>query len=502
MTNPQEEIIEPDASALIESMRDIGYSFETAAADLIDNSIAANASMVEVLIDFDRDDAHVAFIDDGAGMTAKELREAMRPGTKGPHVQRKANDLGRFGLGLKTASFSQCRRMTAITRCAESQVLHALTWDLDRVKETRAWTVQIPDLTTPLISTLCDRLGHTGTLVVWEKLDRLSRGSADDHNKLISEAGDHLELVFHRFINARGGGRVRMKMNGLDLNGIDPFLEDHPASTKSPEQTFSFGNGTIRVKGFTVPHHNKMSQSDYKKSGLKDGHAKNQGFYVYRRRRLIMHGGWFGLVRPSSHRQLARVRVDIPVELDSEWRIDIKKSSAQLPPEVRQGLKNIVDTLGKGSVRTYEWNGRLKPLQEEWGLWSRRKSGSTITYEVNAEHEAVRSLRTDLTDLQSRALDRALALIAASLPLHTIFSDFGSKPTDIKIITLDEEDLLNTIRPLAKILASAGKSADEIHRVVTAMPHLEGSSELIRNAIETTMNGLTEENVDDNHNDR
>lgn len=502
MINLHEEIIEPDASALIESMRDIGYSFETAAADLIDNSIAANASMIEIVIDFDRDDAYVAFIDNGDGMTAEELREAMRPGTKGPHVQRKANDLGRFGLGLKTASFSQCRRMTAITRTAESDALHALAWDLDRVAETRKWTVQVPNLATPLISALCDRLGPTGTVVVWEKLDRLSRGSADDHNKLISEAGDHLELVFHRFINARGSNRVRMKVNGLDLHGVDPFLEDHYASTQSPEQHFSFGKGTIHVKGFTIPHHDKMSEGDYKKSGLRDGHFKNQGFYVYRRKRLIMHGGWFGLVRPTSHRQLARVRVDIPVELDSEWRIDIKKSSAQLPPEVRQGLKNIVDTLGMGSERTYKWNGRLEPLQEEWGLWSRRKSGSTISYEVNAEHEAIRSLRTDLTDLQSRSLDRALALIAASLPLDSIFSDFGSKPTDIKIATLNQDDLLNTIQPMAKLLAEKGKSRDEIHLIVKAMPHLEGSPEVIRKAIEAALNGVALENVDDVQDDR
>ncbi len=131
----------PHAASLIQSLRDIGYSCETAVADIIDNSITAGAKTVEILSDASGDDLALAVLDDGTGMTRTELIEAMRPGSRNPLSDRAANDLGRFGLGLKSASFSQCKRLTVVTR-KDGQTLGA-TWDLDFVATTNRWEIRL-----------------------------------------------------------------------------------------------------------------------------------------------------------------------------------------------------------------------------------------------------------------------------------------------------------------------------------------------------------------------
>ena len=476
-----EETIPPHASTLIESMRDIGYSFQTATADIIDNSLAAGARKIGVNVALDSKNPHVSFLDDGHGMSLEELREAMRPGTKGPLANRSELDLGRFGLGLKTASFSQCRRLTVASRRAGG-TLHARTWDLDLVEKRKDWVVQIP--TSNRLAELGTQLTDAGTFVRWEKLDRLADGTTDDQNRVISDAGDHFRLVYHRFLSRRGSSRVTMTVNGIPIEAFDPFLEKHPATLVHPAQTLKFPKGEIQVQGFTIPHHEKMSDAEYKATGLGDGHAKNQGFYLYRRERLIMHGGWFGIVRPSHTRQLSRVRVDVPAEMDAEWRVDIKKSSAQLPPYVRAQLKNVIEELGHGSKRTYTWKGRITPIQQEWGLWNRRKNGGQITYEINNDHEAINAIRENSTETQQRILDRALSLIAASLPLDTIFSDFGSAPTDIRVLTLDEDALKISMQKIALKLTDLEMPKTEIRALILALPQFGGDPTMARNVVD------------------
>ena len=159
----------PSASILIESLRDIGYSFETAVADLIDNSITAGATIIQIFGVLDEGRARVAIVDNGCGMSHDELLEAMRPGSRSPLEDRERSDLGRFGLGLKTASFSQGRRLTVVSR--QAGVTKAARWDLDHVAEVDEWSLQLPDqlADVPWVS----ELGASGTIVLWEKLDRV-----------------------------------------------------------------------------------------------------------------------------------------------------------------------------------------------------------------------------------------------------------------------------------------------------------------------------------------
>ncbi|MEQ8292225.1 MAG: ATP-binding protein [Roseovarius sp.] len=221
----------PHAASLIEGMRDFGYTLETATADIIDNSITAGALKVEILAETASEEPWIAIIDDGIGMDETELIEAMRPGSRNPLEEREDHDLGRFGLGLKSASFSQCRELTVVSR--KAGVTSATTWDLDKVAETNVWAVELEDDLASIPAT--DHLGETGTIVLWRKLDRLSTGYRNDStkraaeiNKALSGAERHLRLCFHRYMEGNRP-KLRLLLNGRKLAPIDPFAQGHKA---------------------------------------------------------------------------------------------------------------------------------------------------------------------------------------------------------------------------------------------------------------------------------
>ncbi len=277
------ERIAPRAAMLIESMRDLGYSLKTALADVIDNSITAQARSIKLFADTAGNDCRIAIVDDGKGMDEDELLAAMRPGTRSPLDLRHSSDLGRFGLGLKTASFSQCRRLTVVSR--KNGKTCSAVWDLDEVVKADDWLVEIPDNYSDI--PWIENLGTHGTLILWEKLDRLVDSNSTDGRKnaihQINEASEHLELVFHRFIEGEAGTKkINFSLNGRTLEAFDPFHSKHPATQTSPLDTFRFDDHNITIQSFTLPHHKKVSSVDWERYAGKDGYLKNQGFYVYR----------------------------------------------------------------------------------------------------------------------------------------------------------------------------------------------------------------------------
>lgn len=215
----------PRAAALIEGLRDIGYSLETALADIVDNAVTAGAHRVEILSDAMADEPVVGILDDGKGMTEVELIAAMRPGSRNPLESRDEPDLGRFGLGMKSASFSQCRRLTVITK--KDGVASSAVWDLDKVAKTNRWEIDV--FNDAGNRPWAQRLGLSGTLIIWEKLDRLAGSFGSDKtkrgevvNQLIAAAERHLRLVFHRFMESPKKP-LNLFLNGRLLKPIDPF---------------------------------------------------------------------------------------------------------------------------------------------------------------------------------------------------------------------------------------------------------------------------------------
>jgi hypothetical protein len=453
----------PHAASLIEGLRDIGYSLETAISDVVDNSITAGANCVRIITETHCEEPYIAIVDDGKGMTTEELVTAMRPGSRNPLAGRAGSDLGRFGLGLKSASFSQCRRLTVISR--RSGETSAAIWDLDDVARLDEWTVQLPDDYS--VFPAVDQLGDTGTVVLWQKLDRLT--GAQSHisdkrteaiNQRLAETERHLRLVFHRFME--GYKPLRILLNGRQLRPLDPFARSNPATISDPLERLSLANGDVEIQSFTLPHHKQMSAIDWEDLGGPEGHLKSQGFYLYRGKRLIIYGTWFGLCRQSELTKLSRVRIDIPNSMDAEWKIDVKKSSAQLPTPVRDRLKKVIERIHAGSKRTYNKRGQKLVDQERLPLWNRIQANGQIQYRPNPNHPAFVQFAESLPPDLRRGFFNCIALVGASLPIETLHADMAGRAEQIIPDRVDEDTLVQAVQATISVLRGAGKDIKEI----------------------------------------
>lgn len=340
----------PYAPLLIESMRSLGYSFDTAIADLIDNSVSAGAKNISIMLD-PSDDPQLIIFDDGRGMDTATLEEALRFGSQGPNVIRDEHDLGRFGLGLKSASLSQCRNLIVVSKRDGS--LCCFSWDLDEVQRTNDWSIleysqeeirQLPSIE------LFDGV-ESGTYVLLQNFDRIAASSHDIKKTLdasVESAESHLSLVFHRIISEDG---VTILINGRPIEPKDPFLEDHKSTQRLREQRIAINDESITLQPYILPHRNKLSREDLRRVGGADDLRTNQGFYIYRCKRLILWGTWFRLLGKDELNKLARVKVDIPNSLDEIWSIDVKKSTANLPDKIRKNLYSSIKESVFGSKK-------------------------------------------------------------------------------------------------------------------------------------------------------
>lgn len=412
----------PFAPALIESMRSIGYSFPAAIADLIDNSITAMASHIEIMT-APSSDPYLIIFDDGCGMDKDKLYEAMRYGSRNPMEERSKDDLGRFGLGLKSASLSQCRQLIVVSK--QRGQINALSWDLDFVIESGQWMLkgfsedeiaEFPDI---------DILGNveSGTYILLKDFDRVKEGAgdiADTFNRYLNLMMDHLALVFHRFID---DGLV-ISVNGLELDAKDPFLREHKSTQAKREQSFYIDGEKITLKPYILPHMSKLKQSDLDKVGGKDRLRNDQGFYVYRNRRLIVWGTWFRLERKDELSKLARVMVDIPNSLDYMWSIDVKKSSAILPDKIKKNMFAAVSESVLSSETVHTYRGRKEnPDKNIDYIWEKIKVREGYKYQINRNTPQLNLLSTSLDERGIKLLDSVLNVIEESFPIEAVYVD-------------------------------------------------------------------------------
>lgn len=461
----------PEAASLIEGLRDFGYTLETALCDIIDNSLSAGATRIRVRADTNGADPKLAIIDNGRGMSEAELRVAMRPGSRNPLDHREKSDLGRFGLGLKTASFSQCRRLTVLTR--QNGRASAAVWDLDHVATTNRWTVLQPDAATV---TWASELDRDGTMVLWEQLDRVAASLdeskvTEDFTRRLTEAATHIGLVFHRFlVRERSSNPVAITLNDRSIEAIDPFNEKHPATVRGPEEVIGTHLGEIRVTAFTLPHHTKTSAVEWERVGGPEGYLRNQGFYVYRERRLIVRGTWFGLARQSELTKLARVRIELPNTMDDYWKINVLKAHAQPPFAVRAHLKRRIDTICATSQRAYTKRTVRETSENPVPVWHRVQNDKRVHYEVTAEHPAIAALMEKLDDPQSDELRRVLALVSAALPINALLVDLGDHPEQVGVGPLEDESLLELAIESLTRLRHNGVPEERALRMIEASP--------------------------------
>jgi hypothetical protein len=415
----------PDPISLMESMRALGYTPESAIADLIDNSISANSTEVDVFYEYGAN-PYVAVLDDGDGMSADRLHNAMRHGSTRPSAARAENDLGRFGLGLKTASLSQCRKLTVVSKTGG--LTHARCWDLDLVEETRKWLIVVPEDLESIPKFGLLKAREHGTLVVWQELDRLLAGATDPVEEIklkFAPLFNHLALVFHRF-REREDGRppVVIRVNGLRVGARDPFLSDNPYRQPLEPQELNYDRGTVLVSPVILPPINRLTLDEVEMAGGAEGLRGTQGFYVYRNRRLVIWGTWFRLVPKSEFLKLTRVRVDIPNTFDDLWALDIKKSAAHPPEAVRNRLKALIPHFAGTGRKTITYAGRRKPTGDITPAWLRvEPSYESYRYEINPEYPLIVELAEALDADGQKLLQGLLPILAASLPLEAIYAD-------------------------------------------------------------------------------
>ncbi len=438
------KIVLPYAPILVESTRSIGYSFESALADIIDNSLGKNASEINVLFS-SKDPQYVAVVDNGTGMTEAELESAMRYGSRSSLDVRDKNDLGRFGLGLKTASLSQCRKLSVITK--KNGQFNAACWDLDHIISEKDWSlicyrgIEAEEL--PFASNLVDM--SSGTVVVWQVFDRILDGSANVQkvfDEKIERARNHVSLVFHRFMdNESIGSRVKIYFNYAPVEPIDPYLISNPATQPLTEQTLRINGSHIRVKPYILPYASKVSLKDRKKLGeLCDLHS-NQGFYIYRNKRLIIWGTWFRLIKTQELNKLARIRVDIPNTLDSIWEIDIKKSTASLPDAIKRNLIAIVENSVGRSEKVYKYRGRSTSKDNLQHIWETIDNRGKFQYQINRDLPIVKKLQESLDERTLEYLDSFIKTVEDAFPYGDVYYRLAKDENAVVQTGMEFEDV-------------------------------------------------------------
>jgi hypothetical protein len=404
----------PVAPLLMQSLRAVGYTIQAALADLIDNSIAAAARTIEIEFDI-TGTPYLAITDDGRGMDEATLVAAMRFGSRDPREIRTGLDLGRFGLGLKTASLSQGRRFTVAS--VQAGALSIARWDLDECERRGTWWLERPTAS-ELPQDVLQRLttGDHGTTVVWEHLDRLPGARADE---ALAGAADHLALVFHRFLAGEVVGPFRIALNGRPLPSLDPFLEGHSRGQTLHAETFEVEGHPVSVSPFVLPFPSRLKPGEIDRAGGRDALKTGHGFYVYRGGRLVVAGGWFRIVPADELVRLARVRVDVPVALDHIWKVDIRKATAEPPPALRPHLRRIVGDVTTRSRRVYIHKGTPQHDGDRVPLWKRTDGrDGAASWIVNREHPVVAAM---LEGHRSEGdIDRLLRLVEQALPAHDI----------------------------------------------------------------------------------
>jgi len=446
----------PNASVLVNSMRSIGYDFESAVADIIDNSITAKAQFIDILFPVgDEEERYLEFIDNGIGMNRDELIEAMRFGSvKG---ERDKDDLGRFGLGLKTASISQCKKFTTISK--KDGTINGFSWDLDVLNYNKDWIMtELSDIQMKNIPNIENYLNlESFTLVLWEKFDTLDKDLTisttknDIFAEKIETMNKHIALVFHRFLDS--GLIIRSNYN--KIQPLDPFLLKHEKTTSKAKQqlpTKDSKNNEVMVEMqvHILPYNKFLSPQDKEKIGGLDQIGK-QGFYVYRNKRLMIHGTWFRIKAKSELYQNARILVDIPNTLDDLWSIDVKKQTAIIPQSILVRLRTEVEDATNNSKKIHLHQGSVQTANGS--VWKRKVNeheNNSVSYVIDYKSPILKKFTKNLNDTDLESLEKMISLIELSLPYIDIYNSVAQKSQINSIDDKRHNGLLNLAIELFK----------------------------------------------------
>lgn len=489
----------PNATAFLASVRNMGYSFNTAIADIIDNCLSAEADIINIQYRWNEGAPWIAVIDNGLGMNEDTLFEAMQFGSKNPNSQRGQHELGRFGLGLKTASLSQCTRLTVSSQQTTAKT-KSLQWDFKRIIEgaTSAWSVdelEAEDISkNPVLENLLrEHLANfqTGTIVLWQCIDSILQGcngkrkQEEKFNEVLAEASSYAQTIFHRFINPGPGIKAcQISFNDSRIDAISPFGNPgNDARTEYNEETIKFNGSRISMIGYVLPHASMCNADEYRKHAGEDGYLMSQGFYIYRNKRLIEKATWFRLRKKDEKSKLVRIRVDLPNTLDQEFRLDVAKSKVVLPPPLKKEFRRIVDTITPRATRvTLRKPTRIK-RQGISPIWQKNISGNSVVYDINHEHHILADLLADLDQAQRTKLKLILSIISEGFPQQDFYNDYASDNKTIKFAGAPTEEQLNAIKIHIAFMKESGIDDETIRELLlkTEIPNI--SEEIITSII-------------------
>ena len=485
---PSYDIVEPEPGALIESLRAFGYTPQAAIADLIDNSITAGARNIWVQFVWDGIDSYVTIHDDGKGMTPEELISAMRAGSQSPLKHRNSKDLGRFGLGLKTASFSQCRILTVSSKAVGSSVT-TKRWDLDYIDQSSEW--RLLHGATPASEQRITGIENqdSGTLVLWEHMDRMVGAVRVDDQKaqqrflrIIGNVEEHLGMVFHRFIDDPHG--ITIHVNGHKINSWDPFLRNEVATQHLPQELLRLQDATIKVQPYVLPHHSKLSADMHKRGAGPKGWNAQQGFYIYRNRRLLLAGDWLGLgFQKEEHYKLARIAVDLPNSVDHEWDIDVRKSHGRPPGDLHDDLRRIARITRETAVEVYRHRGKVlarKTSENNIFVWNKEIKYGRVAFRINREQPLVVHLLKSSQEHRG-TVEALLRLIEETIPLplitleNSIHPDTHSTPFE----NANSAEVLDVMKGMYLSFRQGGISSAQAKEWLMALEPFQYFKELV-----------------------
>jgi hypothetical protein len=475
-----EEVL-PDPVSLLESIKSIGYSLKEAISDLIDNSISANATIIDIIFE-QKSSIVFHLIDNGDGMSVSELVSAFRLGSTNPKNKRDPNDLGRFGMGMKTASLSQCKSVTVTTKKAGNLISRTL--DLDEVSKYKKWIIGKKESTLNLERFLNNY--ESGTIISWEKTD-LEKISEEEFCQLLIEIKDYISVCFHRFME-RSKGRIKFSINGLQIQPISTIVQDSQIFSE-----ISIDSVESKMTAYTIPLRKEaQSTTLFNSYELFNGIENQQGIYIYRSDRLICHGGWLGIVRPNNSYKLCRVIIDFKNDYSSDklWSLDIKKTKAIIPYNYRQEILRFVkkaqlDSSRKiGKFNKNEIKKANSILYNNIELWSvqKNKTYGFWEYSLNIDNPIFSTL---LDKIKREDLQTILDIIARNIPIADIIDNNDQEPEhhDTLYAQIDVHEVLIKEKRAAKMLYDNAMSlgitkSEAIETIIAVEPFLHHKTQL------------------------
>ncbi|WP_281202987.1 ATP-binding protein [Cytobacillus kochii] len=469
-----EIITQPSAAPVIQALRSIGYNSQTAIADLIDNSIDAKATKISLDFSYNEGNGSIKIIDNGIGMDEQELQTAMTVGSKDPRDKREREELGRFGIGLKTAAFSLGKRLTVVSK--KDSKFSIRCWDLDYVSKENEWLLY-RSIPVDIALNFDQIQGNNGTIVFIDKLDRFCGYETNNIVKSgsffskVNRIQKYLEMVFHVLLE-----EIILEINRNQLLPWNPFLEENSRCYEGEIQYLQSNGKKVVVTPYVLPHPSTFNKKEHRKAGGIKGWRDHQGFYIYRENRLVSYGDWFGLFPKDAISELVRIKVDFTNEADEEWKLDVKKSTVTIPEDIKEALEAIAKYYRQLSHEIMLYRTRASRTGEKvkgsLNTWELHSNENISNYVLNRNHPVLIHILKQLDDEVKRKVNLYLKLIELGSPNNLLKTESMVKQERQTII---DENQKKTIIEYAEILVNSGVeiSLDQISESISLMNGFE-----------------------------